>query len=165
MKTPPTQDLFASAERLLGRTPDDGELQKFLEDLRKWPLPAFGPEELSIYLADKDQGFCLQFDDSSTIQHPVAAGKVAETPLFVRCFFYAEGVEEYHAFSGTLPNGITWSDNATSLVSKIGLPKHEIKSKKTGKLTGHRWARGQWMLTASYKRDGAFLEYLDLGIF
>jgi hypothetical protein len=162
MKASATEDMFASVERLLGRTPDDNELRLFLEGLGKWPIPAFGEEELTIYLGDKARGYNLVFDDSSTVRHPVAAGKSPETPILVTCFFYNEGVEGYHAFTGTLPNGITWSDSADSLVAKIGPPKHEIKYGTT--LSAHRWSKGQWMLTASYQRNGAFVEYLDLGI-
>lgn len=164
MKKSPMKDLFASSERLLGRTPDDTELQAFLGALGMWPLPDFEPEELTIYLEDKDRGFCLMFDDSSSVQHPVAAGKPAETPIFVSAYFYAEGVEEYHAFAGTLPYGIIWSDTANSLVSKMGPPKHEIKTKSDGRLSAHVWPAGQWWLTASYVGGGSSIDYLYLNI-
>ena len=114
-KTLPMKDLSGSAERLLGRTPDDPELQTFLKTLGRWPLPPFGPEELTIYW-DKALGFCLVFDDSSTVKHSIAAGNQAGTPIFVGTFFYAEGVDGYHAYAGPLPYGITWSDTANSLV-------------------------------------------------
>jgi hypothetical protein len=163
MKTPPEENIFAQAEKLLGKSPDD-ELRAILEALGKWPIPPFGPEELTIYLEDKPRGFCLVFDDSSTVQHPVAANKPPQTPIFVGCFFYAEGVDGYHAFKGALPYGISWSDNASSMVSKIGPPKHEIKNKKTGLLSSHRWQIGQWMLTARYTGGGSAIRHLHLGI-
>jgi hypothetical protein len=164
MKMPDTEDMFASVERLLGRTPDDNELRSFLQQLGKWPVPEFGPEELTIYLEDKARGFCLVFDDSATVRHPIAANKSPQTAIFVGCFFYSEGVDGYHAFTGSLPYGITWSDNSTTTVSKIGPPKHEIKNKNTGLLSSHRWQVGQWMLTVRYKGGGSSIRHIHLGI-
>jgi hypothetical protein len=149
---------------LLGRTPDDSELHELLATLGNWPLRAFGPEELSIYLHDKVRGFCLVFDDSTTVRHPVASGKPAQTPIFVGAFFYAEGVDGYHAYAGAMPYGIGWSDTAKSLVSKIGPPKFEIKNKQTGQLRSHRWPAGQWMLTALYGGGGTSIKHMHLGI-
>lgn len=165
MKAVSVKDLFSFTQALLGRTSNDHELRSILEGLGKWPIPAFGPEELTLYLADKSQGFCLVFDDGSTVKHAVAAGKGSQTPIFVGGFFYAEGVDEYHAFSGTLPNGIVWSDSASSLLSKMGPPKHEITNKKTGALSSHRWPLGQWMLTARYAGGGSSIKHLHLGLF
>lgn len=164
MKTMPIKDLFASADQLLGRTPDDTELRTLLQSLGMWPLPAFGPEELSIYLEDRARGFCLEFRDSSSVRHPVAAGKPAQTPIFEGVFFYAEGVDGYRAYVGTFPYGITWSDTAASLPSKVGPPKHEIKNKKTGLLSSHRWSAGRWNLTARYRGGGVSIKHLHLGI-
>jgi hypothetical protein len=165
MKPSPVKDLFASAEKVLGQTPDDADLQALLKKLGKWPLPYFGPEELTIYIEDHAHGFCLTFDDSSGLQHPVSAGKKPGTPIFVRAFFYAEGVDEYHAYKGPLPKGMTWSDTAASMVAKMGVPKHEIKNKKTGQLSSHVWPIGSWMFTARYTNNGASINHVVLAIF
>ena len=165
MKKMPTSDVFAATARLLGQAPDDPDLRMFLESLGKWPLPAFGPEELSIYVEDKTRGFSLEFRDSSSLKHPIAAGKPPQTPVFESAFFYAEGVDGYHAYAGMLPHGITWADTATSIMSKMGSPKHEIKNKKTGLLTSHRWPEGQWMLGARYGGGGTSIKHLHIGIF
>jgi hypothetical protein len=157
--------LFESVERLLGRTPENPELQTLLEALDMWPLPDFEDEELTIYLEDKPRGFCLVFDESSSVQHPVAAGKPAGTPIFVGTFLYNEDVEDYRAFRGKLPHGITWADNAESLVAKLGPPKREIRNKRDGKLSAHGWPCGQWWLTASYVGGGSSMDHLDLNIF
>jgi len=164
MKTSPINDIFASAERLLGRTSDDPELKILLQALGFWPLPEFESEESSIYLEDEARGFCLVFDDSSSLEHPLAAGKPPGTPIFRNVFLYSEGVGDYHAYKGTLPHGITWSDTANTLVAKMGPPKNEIKNKKTGKLSAHRWPAGRWMLTASYGGGGSSLNRLNLDI-
>ena len=165
MPTAPLIDVFASAERLLGRTPSDPELRKLLVSLGRWPLPEFESEEVSIYLEDQARGFCLVFDDSSSLEDPIAAGEQPGTPIFVSAFFYAEGVDGYHAYAAPLPHGITWSDTASSLLSKMGPPKHEIKSKKTGLLSAHVWAYGRWALTASYPAGGTSPDHLSLAIF
>ena len=44
-----------------------------------WPLPDFEDEEFTIYLEDKPRGFCLVFDDSSTVQHKTAASEREDT--------------------------------------------------------------------------------------
>lgn len=156
-------DIYSVVEQLLGKTPDDAELQSFLVAIGKWPLSAFGPEDLSIYLEDKRLGYCLLFEDCSTVRHPLATDKVAETPIFVGCFFYSEGVDGYRAYAGKLPSSITWFDTPNTLVYKLGTPMNEIMNKKTGALLGHRWQAGQWLLSASYS-GGEKLKHLYLGI-
>jgi len=165
MTTSPLGDVYSAVDRLLGRTPDDAELQSFLSALGYWPLQVLGPEDFNLYLEDKARGFCLLFEDCSVVPHPLAAGKPAGTLIFAGCFFYAEGVEGYHAYAGALPYGITWSDTASSIVAKLGPPKNEIKSKRTGVLMAHRWQAGQWLLTASYHAGGSSLEHLYVGIY
>ena len=163
MKTFRLEDLFSIVDSLLGRTPDDLELQSFLTALGNWPLPDFEEEEFTIYLEDKARGFCLLFEDCSAVRHPLASGKPEKMPIFIGCFFYAEGVDEYSMFKGTLPENIVWSDDSTSLVAKLGVPNNEIINKKTGRLMAHRWSVKQWLLTASYD-SGGFLQELYLGI-
>lgn len=165
MNTSLLDDLYSAVDRLLGRTPDDAEMQAFLSALGHWPLQVLGPEDFNIYLEDEARGFCLLFEDCSVVPHPLAASKPAETPIFTGCFFYAEGVEGYHAYAGALPYGITWSDTASSLVSKLGPPKNEMKSKRTGLLIAHRWPAGQWLLTARYSAGGSSLGHLYVGIY
>jgi hypothetical protein len=163
-KTSVINDLFAAAEPLFGRAPDDAELQSFLNAVGKWPVPAFGPEEFSLYVADKPRGFCLLFEDAETVKHPDAAGKPARTPIFIGCFFYNEGVDGYQAFAGALPLGITWADTASSLVSKLGPPDSEIKSKKTGLVTSHGWPAGRLLLTVAYRGGGSSIRHIYVGI-
>lgn len=139
---PLVNDLYSVVDGLLGRPPEDAELQSFLEALGHWPL-TLGPEDILRYLAHQDRGFCLLFMDASGHPHPVARGKPPRTPIFKGCFFYAEGVEECRAFAGALPNGITWSDTATTLLAKLGPPKNAIISRKRGVLTSHFWTMGQ----------------------
>jgi hypothetical protein len=165
MNTSLVNDLYTAVDRLLGRTPDDAELQAFLSALSYWPLQVLGPEDFRIYLEDKARGFCLLFEDCSVVPHPLATGKAAKTPIFTGCFFYAEGVEGYHAYKGVLPYGITWSDTASSLVSTLGPTESEIKSKRTSMLTAHVWPAGQWFLTASYLAGGSSLKHLYVGIY
>jgi len=157
--------LFKRAELLLGRTPDDPELQGFLKKLQMWPVPAFEEDELTVYLENKALGFCLVFDDSSTVKHESAAGKTPGTPLFVTTFLYAEGVEGYHKFPGELPNGIAWSDSAAAVVAKLGPPKREIKNKRDGRLTAHAWPFGSWWMTVGYIGGGTSIDRIDLNIF
>jgi hypothetical protein len=157
-------DLFPTAEPLFGRTPDDPDLQAFLMAVGKWPVPPFGDEELIMYLEDKPRGFALVIEDAGTVKHPAAEGLAAQTPLFTACFFFAEGVEGYQAFPGKIPSGIVWSDNASSLVAKLGPPKNDIKNKKTGALQAHRWPAGTLLLTARYLGGGTSLRHVYLGI-
>lgn len=165
MRTSTTKDVFPQVEQLLGRTPDDMELETFLKSLGMWPLPSFEPEEFRIYLEDKERGFCLVFKDCSTVQHPSTVGKPAETPVLACVFLYAEDVDGYHAYMGALPLGIIWSDTASLLVAKNGPPKQEIRNKTTGKLNAQRWPVGPWMLTVGYIGDGASIDRIDLGIY
>jgi hypothetical protein len=157
-------NLFSAAEPLFGRTPDDAELQSFLSALGKWPIPEFGAEDFYLYIPDKAQGYCLFFEDADILKHPAAAGKPPRTPILVGCFFYNEGVDEYHAFAGALPLGITWADTASSLVSKLGPPKNEIKNKKTGLLSSHRWPAGQLLVSAVYRGGGTSIKHIYVGI-
>ncbi len=164
MKSFTIENLFPSIEPLFGRTADDLDLQAVLKAMGRWPLPEFEPEEFVIFLEDKEHGFCLEFDDTQTAKLPGSKDKPPRTAIFRGCFFFAEGYENYHAFSGSLPCSIVWTDTASSLVTKLGTPKNEIMNKKTGILNAHRWAMDGWMLTASYRNGGSFLRRIYAGV-
>lgn len=117
----------ATLTGVLGRPVGDAALREFLEALGHWPLPRFKSDESTLYVEDKPRGFCL------------LVRKAAQAAVLDGCFCYAEGVDDYRAFAGALPLGITWSDSAASLVTRLGEPMHEIKNKKTGKLSSQFW--------------------------
>jgi len=158
-------DILTTSERLLGRSADDSELQSFLNTLNMWPLSPFGTDEFRIYAEDKDRGICLLFKDSATIKHQVAANKIPGTPIFSSIFFYADGVEGYHAYSGQLPLGINWIDTVSRLVSRLGAPQHEIRNNKTGQLRAQKWPLGHLSVTVVYVAGGSSIERVDLGLY
>ena len=139
------RSLSADVDRFVGRHVAEGDVRLWLESLGLWPLPYFGTEG-EVYVAEKARGFCLTFR---------RATEAKPAPWLSGCFFYAEGEDEYAAFQHELPLGITWKDDATSLVARLGAPTFEHKSKKTGRLLGHRWrANERNMVSASYDADG-----------
>lgn len=164
MSTPITTNLFKVIAPLFGQTPDDPDLSKLLGTLGELPFRGFGPEDFSLYMTKKADGFCLLFEDADTVDHPVAKAKPRRTPIFTGCFFYPKGVDEYDEFTGALPEGIAWSDTAGTLLSRLGTPKNEIINKKTGRVKAHRWAKDRLLLTASYKVDASSLHHIYIGI-
>jgi len=168
MSTTPSalQNLFPTAAPLFGRTADDPDLKAFLTDLKMWPLPELDEDEIEIYHDDEKRGFCLYFVQAERVKVkvPALAGKPGDTLVFVGCFFYADGVNDHLAFRGAMPLDITWSDTASSLVARLGAPKAEIKNKKTGVLTTHRWNAPQPIMQTSYDSGGNALEEVYVGI-
>lgn len=137
--------LSAEVDRFVSRHVQESEVRQWLASLGLWPLPYFGTEN-QIYVPEKPRGFCLTFR-RATPSKPA--------PWLSGCFFYAEGEEGYAAFPHRLPLGITWQDDAASLVARLGAPTVEHKNKRTGRLLGHRWnADKHNMTSASYDAEG-----------
>ena len=164
MTTSLTSNLYDTIAPLLGRTPADPELAAVLGALGELPFRGLASDEFSRYIAKKQDGHCLLFEDAETVRHPAAQGKARKTPVFTGCFFYPGGVDEYAQFTGVLPEGILWTDTAATLLAKLGAPKNEIMNKKTGRLKAHRWSKGELLLTASYKTDASALHHIYMGI-
>ncbi len=164
MTTSIASNLYHTIAPLFGRTPEDPEVAAVLETLGELPFRDLDIEEFSRYVARRPEGFCLLFQDAEIVRHPTAQGKAPKTPIFTGCFFYPEAVEDYSRFTGSLPDGILWTDNAATLLAKLGQPKNEILSKKTGRLKAHRWSRGELLLTASYQADASSLHHVYVGI-
>ena len=166
MSTTPSalQNLFATAAPLFGRPADDPDLKVFLTGLKMWPLPKLDEDDIEIYHDDEKRGFCLYFVQAERVKLPALAGKPGDTLVFVGCFFYADGVDDHLSFRGAMPLDITWSDTASSLVARLGAPKGEFKSKKTGALTAHRWNAPQPILSTSYDSGGNKLNEVYVGI-
>jgi hypothetical protein len=164
MTTSITSNLYNTIAPLFGRTPEDAELAAVLGPLGELPFQGLASDEFSRYVTKKADGFCFLFEDAETVRHPVAQGKARKTPVFTGCFFYPDGVDEYSQFTGSLPEGILWTDTAATLLSKLGTPKNEILNKKTGRVKAHRWNKGNLLLTASYKADASSLHHLYIGI-
>ena len=145
----------------LSRTVEDAELRGFVEGLGHWPLPRFpGGEDL--YIGRKDRGYCLVFR-----QVKASAGGKGYTAQLSGVFLHSAGDEENRAFDQAMPMGITWSDTASSLVSRLGPPSNEIKNKKTGMLSSHRWKAddgSRRYVSVSYGQDGAVIRRLYLGV-
>jgi hypothetical protein len=103
------------------------------------------------------------FESTNNAIHK-SASRPPDAVIFAGCFFYAEGVEDYRAFSGPLPIGITWSDTPSTLVAKLGPPDNEIKNKKTGALSAQRWFVRSVRITASFNAK-ATLDHVYAGIY
>lgn len=148
--------------RLAGRAAEDPELRAFLESCGAWPLKPFPDDEFHVGFTDKSRGFELQFEDAALVKHVAAAGKPARTPLFVGAYFFNEGNNDSRRFVGDLPYGVTWRETADQLVARLGPPRAIFTSRKTGLVTGHRWAVDGLLMTVGY-RNGT-IEDVYVGI-
>jgi hypothetical protein len=144
----------AALEKLCGRPAEDSEVKAWVAGLgmRLGEPDDFG----TVYADNLERGFCLSFaaDDD-------AGGALA----LKGCHLYSEGHEEHRAFAHPLPLGITWQDTAASL-ARLGAPSAEIKNKKTGRLSSHRW----WLdeatrkyVSVSYADGGTRIDVIFVG--
>jgi hypothetical protein len=65
-------NIFSHVEKLLGEAPDNEERTSIVAWMGYREFPEFKKEEWSIYLSQKNHGFCLMFDDPATAAHASA---------------------------------------------------------------------------------------------
>ena len=148
-------ELCATVLRLLGRTPDDPDLQRFLSAVGCWPIPAFAEERFTYSFEDQQRGFALTFQDAATLPaENKIPGVPARTPVFIGAVLYSEGKDDYHQFAGKIPGGATWADTPSALETKLGPPKHVVKNTKTGALMGYRWAMEGHIFATAFRKNG-----------
>ena len=122
---------------LLGHSELDPELVKLLTDIGSWPYRPFEPDEHSTGFTDKARGFDLVLQDIEVVVHPVAKGTPKRKAILTSANFYAAGADDFSAFTGTLPKGLTWEDSPEEVATKLGEPLATFNSKKTGAVIGY----------------------------
>jgi hypothetical protein len=139
---------------LLGRSAKDYELIPFCAennlDISKVELE---PEFYRGYLEKKQEGFSLVFtDEREFLNKPEQALRKGEL-YFSGVFFYADGKEDFSEYRGTLPKDIRFSDTREELLTKLGEPSWQRKSRKNNAVIADRWDSSENYIHITYDKE------------
>ena len=104
------------------------------------------------HLERKNDGISFTFTDEAMFlgrdNQSIGEGAL----YFSGVFFYAEGKDEYSAYTGELPEGLSFSFGRSAILRLLGEPSHK-RFRDDKSILGDRWDKKNYSVSVTYSKD------------